>query len=289
MVTDEKMTMNAAILGLLAETSIHPGVGADTGFVDLPVAREAATDYPVIVGSSVKGALLERARARHGGLDCTWVFGEPDDAGTLIVSDARVLLLPVRSMTGHYKWITCPHLIERYERDRQRADPAAGLQITDQGVGRGEYFGTGGDGERLFLEERQFTRTADLPHGLIEMVQPLIRHESTRRRLADQLVVLHDGDFAWFARFGLAINARNHLDDEKKTSKNLWYEETIPPDALFYLLLAERIRGEEETVGPVAQVLTLFENTPYLQVGGNMTIGQGFFAVQPLESQGAAA
>lgn len=283
--------MNAAILGLLAETSIHPGAGADTGFVDLPVAREAATGYPVIVGSSVKGALLERAR--QDSLDEATrdrIFGERENAGGLIVCDARVLLLPVRSMTGHYKWITCPHLIERYERDRQRAGGDVGPAIADGGPpGRGEYFGKGGQGEQLFLEERQFTHAGDHPDGLTDAIQPLIRHGATRRRLTDQLVVLHDEDFAWFAHFGLAVNARNALDDTKKTSKNLWYEETIPPDALFYLLLAERDRGEDETAGPVPQVLGLFETTPYLQVGGNMTVGQGVFAVQPLEGQGATA
>ena len=46
--------MNTAILGLLAETSIHAGTGRGMGVVDLPVAREAATDYPVIVGSRLK-------------------------------------------------------------------------------------------------------------------------------------------------------------------------------------------------------------------------------------------
>lgn len=283
--------MNAAILGLLAETSIHPGAGADTGFVDLPVAREAATGYPVIVGSSVKGALLERTR--QDGLDEATrdrIFGKQDDAGALIVSDARVLLLPVRSMTGHYKWVTCPHLIERYERDRHRAGWGVSPGIADGGGGRGKYLGKSEEGdEQLFLEERQFTRAGDLPDGLTDTIQSLIRHAATRGRLASQLVVLHDEDFAWFARFGLAVNARNVLDDKKKTSKSLWYEETIPPDALFYLLLAERVRGEDETAGPVPQVLGLFETTPYLQVGGNMTVGQGVFAVQPLESQGATA
>ena len=49
--------MKSAMLGLLAETPIHPGAGRGMGVVDLPVAREAATDYPVLVGSSLKGAL----------------------------------------------------------------------------------------------------------------------------------------------------------------------------------------------------------------------------------------
>ena len=51
--------MKSIILGMLAETPVHPGAGRSTGFVDLPVARESITEYPVIVGSSLKGALKE--------------------------------------------------------------------------------------------------------------------------------------------------------------------------------------------------------------------------------------
>ena len=35
--------MKTCLLGLLAETSIHPGASQSSGIVDLPVAREAAT------------------------------------------------------------------------------------------------------------------------------------------------------------------------------------------------------------------------------------------------------
>ena len=37
------------------------------GVVDLPVAREAATDYPVLVGSSLKGALRDKNGDRQNG------------------------------------------------------------------------------------------------------------------------------------------------------------------------------------------------------------------------------
>ena len=57
--------MRSAVIGLLAETSIHPGTGRSTGVVDLPVAREAATDYPFIAGSSLKGALPRPGSAEH--------------------------------------------------------------------------------------------------------------------------------------------------------------------------------------------------------------------------------
>ena len=114
--------MKTCMYGMLAETPIHPGAGQSSGFVDLPVAREAATDYPVIVGSSMKGALLSAARDRIQrkevkDFDIEFVFGEHDNAGALLVSDARLLLLPIRSLTSHFMWVTCPHLIERYVRE----------------------------------------------------------------------------------------------------------------------------------------------------------------------------
>jgi len=265
--------MKTEILGLMAETSIHPGSGQDAGFVDLPVAREAATDYPVIVGSSFKGALLDRARNEDSINEATRnrVFGKQENAGALIVSDVRLVALPVRSLTSTYKWATCPHLIERLSRDRKRAGHnGKPLEVPRPEAGR--YIGAGGGD--LYLEERQFTPAEDLPADVLGLLQSLVADPSARARLKDQLVILHDDDFAWFARYGLAINARNVLNNETKTSKNLWYEETIPPDSLFYCLLAER--GDDA----LATVKALFREKPYIQVGANETVGQGWFAVR---------
>jgi CRISPR-associated protein Cmr4 len=272
--------MNCKILGLLAETAIHPGVGSDNGFADLPVAREAATDYPVIVGSSFKGALLDMARTCESILDEAKrndIFGQQDNAGALIVSDVRLLLLPVRSMSSHYKWVTCPHLIERFQRDLGRGGDK-GQSIGFDGLLAGKYLGAGPDA--LFLEERQFSHGGLLTNDLVELIGKLIPHDSTRKRLPQQLVVLHDDDFSWFSRYGLAINARNVRDEVKKTSKNLWYEETIPPDGLFYCLLAERGNNA------VSETIKLFKERPYIQVGGNASVGQGWFSVN-LPKEGA--
>ena len=278
--------MNTQILGLLAETSVHPGAGQSSGVVDLPVAREAATGYPVVPGSSLKGALLGLAR-QSGKLDAPErdrIFGKAETgsdaggAGALLVSDARLLLLPVRSLSSAYKWVTCPHLLERLARDGRRGGSSTAAPSCE--VAEGKHLGVG-DGD-LFLEERQFSHDGVLPQGLVDSLGTLIPHDNTRKRLAAQLVVLHDDDFAWFARYGLAVQARNVLD-EKKISKNLWYEETIPPDALFYTLLAERQSGV------LATTKRLFDGHPYLQVGGNETVGMGWFAVAFLNVNGGAA
>ena len=71
--------MKFILLGLLAETPIHPGSGRSAGFVDLPVAREAATDYPVVVGASVKGALLDLAAVYFRSLGLSDVADEEQE------------------------------------------------------------------------------------------------------------------------------------------------------------------------------------------------------------------
>lgn len=265
--------MKTMLLGLLAETSIHPGSGQDAGFVDLPVAREASTSYPVIVGSSFKGALLDRARSGDAIAkeQRNTIFGEQDSAGNLIVSDARLVALPVRSLSSTYKWVTCPHLIERLIRDMRRMNISSD-SVSNLSLNQGNYLGSGS--KEIYLEERQFGHGGDLPEGLNDLIKPLILHNETRNRLDDQLVVLHNDDFVWFARYGLAVTARNVLDSEKKTSKNLWYEETIPTDSIFYSLLAERGGNA------LAAIDSLFKEKPYIQVGGNATVGQGWFAVK---------
>ena len=271
--------MKSAMLGLLAETPIHPGAGRGMGVVDLPVAREAATDYPVLVGSSLKGALRDKME-REGSDDPRARFGVQEQAGDWLVSDARLMLLPVRSLTGSYRWVTCPHLVERYGRDLARA----GLPLRPP-VPRVEARSvlTTGNGD-LFLEERQFRVGGAPPDELVSAVAPLLLHRETRDRLLAQLAVLSNEDFAWFARYGLSVQARNVLEDGTKRSKNLWYEETLPPDTVMYALLAGR---SDEALDSLD---TLFpDHDPYLQAGGNETVGQGWFAVTVRKPDGEVA
>src|SRR5579884_863217 len=108
------MSLHAVLLGVRAETPIHPGAGQSGGTIDLPVAREGGTGYPFVPGSSNKGSTKHQA---GGDPD---LYGTPDNQGSAMFGDLR-LLLPLRSSHGAYKWATCPHLLERFARDRERA------------------------------------------------------------------------------------------------------------------------------------------------------------------------
>lgn len=267
--------MASAIMGMLAETNLHPGSGQVSGAIDLPVAREKATDYPVIVGSSLKGALRnsieEHQRTVAPELNADQIFGKPERAGAVAVTDGRLLLLPVRSLNSHYKWVTCPYLLERYQRDCElagiRTEPFTLEPFTTL---EGAAVAAAGEGH-LYLEDAYFDiKYIDLA-PVAAALKPLIRHHSTKERLAENLVVISNNEFSYFARYALAVNARNELD-QQKVSKNLWYEETIPADTLLYALLFART-GEENLLNVLIE---LFKEYPYLQVGGNETTGQGW-------------
>ena len=127
--------MISKMFGLLAETNIHPGSGQDGGLIDKPVAREAATDYPVTCASAFKGALRDlvfwehyneaatdnpdeaaiakaKSKAREvADKEANKIFGESDNAGSIIPSDIRILLLPIRSLSASYYWVTCPMIL----------------------------------------------------------------------------------------------------------------------------------------------------------------------------------
>ena len=78
---------------------------------------------------------------------------------------------------------------------------------------------------------------------------------------------------------GLAITARNKLNETTKSSEALWYEEAIPPDTVLYTLVTERLARDE----PLAALCALLETRPYMQLGGNETTGQGWFKLKTVE------
>ena len=60
---DEYSTAGA-LLGLHAQTPLHPGAGTALGTVDLPVQRERHTHWPTVSGSALKGVLRDACRAK---------------------------------------------------------------------------------------------------------------------------------------------------------------------------------------------------------------------------------
>lgn len=316
------MEQTSQILGLLAQTSIHAGTGQQTGVIDLPIQREGHNGYPCVFGSAVKGALRARAEQTKIALlkkgdvsgaslqdfqkqaqacdEISVVYGpalgnsDVTHAGAIIVTDARLLLFPVRSLTSQFKWVTCPAVIRRYQADLARLGcPVMELTVpepVDQIEGAendysaalvSEKSGTGD----LFLEEYRFQVSQQNLQSLIQSLAKVMGTEQAENLLHKQLVVVSDDSFMHIVSHSTPVNAHIAVDSVTKLVRDgaLWYEETLPPETLLYVGVSANDGRKAGAEFPATKVLShvtsLFDNTPWLQLGGNETIGMGWCSV----------
>ena len=258
--------MAVNLLFVHALSSLHPGTGQGVGAIDLPVARERATNLPFVGGSTLKGCL----RAVYGGSDAKAVFGESDSQGRLQVGDARLLLLPIRSLGTTFVWATSPYVLRRFQRDCQllgMANPPEkiGTPGKDEALTAGglEPFSIGGKA-KLVLEDLDF----DLRQGAAKEWADWIAEQlfpadaEWRGEFLKRFVVLPDENFDYLCEFATEVNAHIQIATEE-TENNLWYEETLPAETVLVSLL----------VADGAIPEGLIPRT--LQLGGNATTGQG--------------
>ncbi|MFA7240142.1 MAG: type III-B CRISPR module RAMP protein Cmr4 [Sulfuricellaceae bacterium] len=286
-----------ALLGLLTETSLHAGAGSAVGGVDLPIQREGHNGWPCVFGSAVKGALRDKAEGVFGKDHCDVLalFGPDtlhaaDNAGALAVGDARLLLLPVRSLTGAFKWVTCAEALARLQRDAKRMGLEADFSFEAPKVASDtQAWVCAGSGD-LFLEEYRYTLNAAANIAdCCAAIARLMAREGVEEELKRRLVIVSDDMYAHLTQTAVPINAHIALDADTKTVRKgmLWYEETLPPETLLYVPLAankSRKKDHEMEAGAVMSNVTgLFSAKPYLQLGGNETVGMGWCAVKALE------
>lgn len=284
--------MQYALLGLTAETSLHAGTGRSTGVIDLPIMRESHTGWPCVYGSAVKGALRGLAQSSQSTAIMD-IFGPDtqnasDHAGALAVGDARLLLLPVRSLSSHFKWVTCPALLRRAATDANRLGiPNA---VTYQGPTPNDATAIVPNNaqDSLFLEEFSFKQQQ---HDLGALVAWLASFggEGFAEQLNAQLAIVSDDMFAHLCTFATPVTPHIAIDNARKAVKAgaLWYEETLPPETVMYLTLAANPSRRKEAVVSAESILRstldLFPaQRPYLQLGGNETVGMGWCRVQPV-------
>lgn len=275
-------TTTAHLIGYLAEQPLHPGTGQALGAIDQPVAREGGSNFPVIPGSSHKGSIKHAVTGGDKESDFWPLFGGTDEEGGVLFSDIRLILLPIRSSVGSYKWATCPYLLERLARDLKRT--GSSIEIPVPAVPDDKVLTEGKTGERIYLEELTFTidgptdekakkQFGDITKALKRFIPTEGIYTNVAARLEKQLLIMSDDDFAWFARYGLPIYARNALDARTKSSKNLWYEEHLPADTLMYGIVAPRAdAGAGKTLKDLLDELTQLQ---HLQIGGDETVGRG--------------
>lgn len=280
------MNKTNTIISFFTQTSLHAGTGKNTASViDLPIQREAHSGWPCVYGSAVKGALRAKFNGQSAPLT-TRLFGSEHtgnegNAGCLAISDARLLLLPVRSLTSHFKWVTCPAALARWQTDCERLglSTATGLSLPTV-EGEQALLPEASQDTALYLEEYRLEPERYDLTDWINALSAMMPDDKTAA-LNKQLAIVSDNLFAFLARYATPVQAHNRLDSVTKTVNDgaLWYEESLPPETLLYTTINAFNSRDAEQVDATSNLQSFnqeIEEHPWLQIGGNETVGMGF-------------
>lgn len=269
---------------LHALSPLHAGTGHAADVIDLPTARMKATGIPFVPGSSIKGVLRDARRAADPE-KTEAVFGPSDDpaahAGALVVGDARLLALPVRSFRGTFAWTTSPLLLVLAQRDLGTQIPVPGFTGRGARVPRGSFCVHGG---RLYLED------LDLPceesAGFAKWAEVLGPLASPGEDIfTKRFAVVDDDTMTFLWETATQVDARVRLDERTRTVAPgaLWLEESLPPETLLIGLLAgDRSRRNGVSMKPDDVLNFAFPGEEVLQFGGKASTGRGRCRLIPI-------
>ena len=294
--------MNQATLTFVhALSPLHAGTGQGVGVIDLPVAREKATNLPFLPGSTLKGSLRDEAAlnhfiangsqdnddARKAAKDSTDdLFGNRNngtaDSGAVIFTDQKLLCLPVRSLFGTFAWVTSPFILERFNRDCESIGNEIKFHIPKIETEKcAIYHGSSKlqpKQSKVILEDLDLDvdDKADAKLVAEKLGEAVFAGKPEWQTLFNErFCIVSDDVMNFLAETATEVSARNVLN-ENKTSKNLWYEESLPTETILsgLLVVANKRKIDENLID---QVRGLVEKP--IQLGGKMTVGRGLCRV----------
>ena len=266
--------MNETRLILLhALTPLHVGTGQAVGNVDLPIAREKATGFPIVPASAFKGVLRDNFNNQSW---ATQAFGDADRAGAWVFTDLRILCLPVRSFFGVFAYTTCPLILQRLQRHAQvfGIKGFENLSVEVQGADIALASNSAlGKGNKVYLEDLDLTaKQSPEADAVANAIAEKLLPNSERRYFTERFAVVSNDVFTFLSETATEVVARVRLEDNTKTvaSGGLWYEEAVPAEAIFY--------GFVGATSAELSLASLQIDQP-LQIGGDATIGRGLCKV----------
>lgn len=292
------MKTSASILSMYAVTPCHAGSGSSVGVVDLPIQRERHTNWPVVASSGVKGAM----RA-HFDRFKNEIINKPDEktfrfitekcfgseskkdkntneeyeghAGSVSVSDLKILAYPMRSDVAPFVWITCPAVLRRLAKDMKLAGKGEVAEIPRVDNEETALCWTGNLPETLFLEDMQVQVQES---SIVEEIKPYLPG-------VDRLLVVHDKVFDYGVSQCTSITAQIKIDQSTGTTANgsLRYQEELPSDSIMYsVIFWDNSRDKEESLKmeTIKDYISKEVMSDFLQVGGDETCGRGIFELK---------
>ena len=334
------MFKKSGLLTFYAETSLHMGSGTSLSYVDLPIQREKHTDFPIMQASGIKGVMKEFAERKwyeevekrlnsQGNPEeaktkteiniankekiyeaiktkVSTIFGPEEGdkfASCIVFTDAKILLFPVRSVSGIFAWMTSPFVLKRFKRDLE----SAGIEFKDNNE---EIDIPEPSGEekiivansilkvqstnQVMLEEFVFdvedgkSEEADkIANKIKEFLPENPAFQDLINELPKRFCIVADNVFKDFVKLAVEIQTRIKINQATGTVEEgaLFTEELVPSESVFYSLVFfndpyNKINGLQNVDDVMNTTQNLFSNFPLLQLGGDETLGRGLLRVK---------
>ncbi len=274
--------MEANFYTIKCITNMHMGSG-DINFniIDNEVQRDPVTGLPTMFSSGIKGALREH----FGNGNCEKVvdiFGSDimesnkenkgkSEPGKLKFLSGYLLFLPVRASKGDqaYYLVTTKEILSQFDVLYQSimGKTVFGnlLQLLQP---KTTYAPEGAEVDGLKSKNEK------IPAELKSIFVKLAGAEN-----ADRIMIMEE---ELVKKINLPILARNQLDNG--ISKNLWYEEVVPHEAIFFTaVLADGTASGHDALKCFDQYIADGNGNSLVQFGGNASIGYGLTKISKVE------
>jgi len=263
-------------------TNLHAGSGdTNFGIVDKEVQRDTLSALPVIHASSLKGALryhfesqlapsnaeAQQNETKPSTVEAVFGSEKKQLQGMVRFIDAKLLFLPLRSDKKPFYHVTSLSTLREFADFMKTMGIDVDLTLPPQSD---TSYVVGSEKEVTVEDVKCQGKEAD-----ISSLKTLFGIEN--------LAVFNDEDFNE-ALGALPVIARNSLEDGR--SENLWYEEVVPRESIFYTVFSYYDNFNEEGADRRGKV----DRTHYLkafgrfeeklladlvQIGANESIGYG--------------
>jgi len=297
------MNMVTQFYLLRAITNLHVGSGeTNYGVIDKLIERDAATGFPCINSSGLKGAIKEKFNDKGEKL-LLEVFGSDTarnrrkkdelakEGGNTAARDdenttqglchflpAHLLALPVRSDKTPFFIATSPALVNGFL--KLYADIIGNyvnkslLEKVKDHIRKASsgFQSTPEDNPSVKVDLGQLgidTNSNPIPNSNDNNIEGTLK--TLLGSTTHPLVIVSDAHMIELCNdYNLPVIARNALEDGQ--SQNLWYEQVLPRESLMYFpIIWDKDRSND---------FNLNGNT--LQVGGNASVGYGFTKINSI-------
>ena len=290
---------------------VHMGAGTALGLIDNPIQRERHTEYPMIAGSGLKGAVrhhflsqipedIRTDKEKYKTHLLNRLFGPEknasDFAGAISFGDAQLVAFPVRSVKKAFVYATSPTALARAMRTLNIVGANTKWTIPDVKASHCRLLNPQLlSGNKLLLEAFEFTAPTPPDNDLHAIAEWLAKNALPdsdayaffRDKLATDLALLSDEEFGYFARNATVVEPHVRINNETGTADDggLFYTENLPPESLLIAPVMASVerssKGALNAEHVLESVLQDSEgawkglDSALLQIGGDATTGRG--------------